>query len=156
LEHGGGGDGVFGLVFTPGGVWKAYTVHTNLQSLTEYPEKVGALRNPLPNHGKWADQRQKETGFEGVESYVVVGAGQSGMDLGARLKFLDIPTFIVEENTRVGDQWRNRYQALCLHVPVCESPNPLTGYFPCNHHRLQGITVYRTFRTHAASFLTVS
>jgi hypothetical protein len=117
----GGGDGVLRLVWTPEGVWKAYTVYTNLQSLIDYPEKVGALRNPLPNHGKWADQRQKEIEFEGVEPYVViVGGGQSGLDLGARLKFLDVPTLILEKNPRVGDQWRNRYQALCLHDPVCK------------------------------------
>ena len=117
----GGGDGVFRLVFTSEGVWKAHTIYTNLQSLLEYPEKVGALRNSLPNHGTWADQRQKEIEFEGVEPYVViVGGGQSGLDLGARLKLLDIPTLIVEKNSRVGDQWRNRYQALCLHDPVCE------------------------------------
>jgi len=118
----GGGDGVFRLVFTSEGAWKAHTVYTNLQSLLEYPEKVGSLRNSLPNHGTWADQRQKEFEFEGVEPYVViVGGGQSGLDLGARLKFLDIPTLILEKNPRVGDQWRNRYQALCLHDPVCES-----------------------------------
>ena len=116
----GGGDGVFRLVFTSEGVWKAYTIYTNLQSLTEHPEKVGALRNPLSNHGKWADERQKEVGFEDTEPHVVIiGGGQSGLDLGARLKFLDIPTLIVERNARVGDQWRNRYQALCLHDPVC-------------------------------------
>ena len=122
----GGGDGVFRLVFTPEGVWKAHTVYTNLQSLLEYPEKVGALRNSLPNHGTWIDQRQKEIEFEDVEPYVViVGGGQSGLDLGARLKFLDIPTLIVERNARVGDQWRNRYQALCLHDPVCKLLCPL-------------------------------
>ena len=118
----GNGDGVLRLVFAPEGVWKAYTVYTNLQSLTEYPEKVGALRDPLPNFGKWEDQRQKELEFEGVEPYVVIiGGGQSGLDLGARLKFLDVPTLIIEKNPRVGDQWRNRYQALCLHDPVCAS-----------------------------------
>jgi len=153
----GGGDGVFRLVFAPGGVWKAYTIYTNLQSLTEYPEKVGALRNPLPNHGKWAEQRQKEIDFEGVEPYVViVGAGQSGLDLGARLKFLDIPTLIVEKNPRVGDQWRNRYQALCLHDPVCESFDYLTGYLLYNHHRLQGTTICPIFRTRLVSFSMVS
>ena len=124
----GGGDGVFRLVLAPDGVWKAYTVYTNLQSLTEYPEKTGALRNPLPNHGKWAEQRRKEVEFDGVEPYVViVGGGQSGLDLGARLKFLDVPTLIVEKNPRVGDQWRNRYKALCLHDPVCTFFLPSTG-----------------------------
>lgn len=112
---------MFRLVYSTDGHWKAYTVYTNLQSLNDYPEKVGALRNPLPNHGKWAEQRQKEIEFEGVDPYVVVvGAGQSGLDLGARLKFLDIPTLIIEKYPRVGDRWRNRYQALCLHDPVCK------------------------------------
>ena len=117
----GGGDGVFRLVYSSEGVWKAYTVYTNLQSLNDYPEKVGALRNHLPNHGKWEEQRKKETEFEGAEPYVlIVGGGQSGLDLGARLKFLDVPTLIVDNHPRVGDQWRSRYQALCLHDPVCK------------------------------------
>lgn len=121
----GGGDGVFRLVFSSEGIWKAYTVFTSLRSLNDHPEKVGALRNPLPNHGRWAEQRQKENEFEGVEPYVVIiGGGQSGLELGARLKFLDIPTLIVERHSRLGDQWRNRYQALCLHDPVCECPFP--------------------------------
>jgi len=148
----GGGDGVFRLVWAPEGVWKAYTIYTNLQSLTEHPEKVGALRNPLPNHGKWTEQRQKEIEFEGVEPYVlVVGGGQSGLDLGARLRFLDIPTLIVEKNPRVGDQWRNRYQALCLHDPVCMSlySSIRIVFSPCNHDRRQGMTIHRTFRMHA-------
>ena len=148
----GGGDGVLRLVFTSEGVWKAYTLYTNLQSLLEYPEKVGALRDPLPNHGRWADQRQKEIEFEGVEPYVViVGGGQSGLGLGARLKFLDIPTLILEKNPRVGDQWRNRYQALCLHDPVCKSYS-LNEHPLCNHHRLQGMTICLIFRTHTVLF----
>ena len=118
----GGGDGVFRLVYTKEHVWKAHTIYTNLQSLNDYPEKVGLLRNPHPNHGKWVEERQKEVAFEGVEPYVlIVGGGQSGLDLGARLKLLDVSTLIVERHLRVGDQWRNRYQALCLHDPVCES-----------------------------------
>lgn len=132
----GGGDGVFRLVFSSEGIWKAYTVFTSLQSLNDYPEKVGALRDPLPNHGKWAEQRKKEFDFEGVEPYVVIaGGGQSGLELGARLKFLDIPTLIVENRPRVGDQWRNRYQALCLHDPVCESFYFLE-YHSTDKHRL--------------------
>ena len=67
----------------------------------------------------------KEIKFEDAKPYVlIVGGGQSGLDLRARLKFLDVPTLIVEKFPRVGDQWRNRYQALCLHDPVCKS------YFP--------------------------
>ena len=144
----GAGDGVFRLVFSPDGAWKAYTIYTNLQSLNDYPEKVGALRNPHPNHGKWVDQRQKEIEFEDAEPYVlIVGGGQSGLDLGARLKFLDVPTLIVEKCPRVGDQWRNRYQALCLHDPVCKSYFP-EEYTPARKpHCLQGTTTCPTSRT---------
>jgi hypothetical protein len=153
----GGGDGVFRLVWTQEGVWKAYTVYTNLQSLLEHPEKVGALRNPLPNHGEWADQRQKEIEFEGAEPHVViVGGGQSGLDLGARLKFLDIPTLILEKTPRVGDQWRNRFQSLCLHDPVCKSFHHTSEWSLCNRRRLQGTTISHTFRTLAVFFRLVS
>jgi len=145
----GAGDGVFRLVFTPEGGWKGLTIYTNLQSLNDYPEKVGALRSPLPSHGKWVDQRQKEIEFEGIEPYVlIVGGGQSGLDLAARLKFLSVPTLIVERSPRVGDQWRNRYQALCLHDPVCESLRWLDQRSMCKRYRPQGTITCPTSRTY--------
>jgi hypothetical protein len=148
----GGGDGVFRLVYSSEGIWKAYTVFTSLRSLNDYPEKVGALRNPLPNHGKWAEQRQKEIKFEGAKPYVVIiGGGQSGLELGARLKFLDVPTLIVDKNSRLGDQWRNRYKALCLHDPVCESFYFLNECSMDELRLFQGTIIWPTFRTHATA-----
>lgn len=117
----GGGDGVFRIVPTSTGEWKAHVVYTNLQSLTGHPEKIGALRNPHPNHGKWVQERARELEFEDIEPHVIViGGGQGGLDVAARLKFLDVPTLVVEKQPRIGDQWRGRYEALCLHDPVCE------------------------------------
>jgi putative flavoprotein involved in K+ transport len=49
---------------------------------------------------------------------VIVGGGQGGIALGARLRQLDVPTIIVERNVRPGDSWRKRYKSLCLHDPV--------------------------------------
>lgn len=43
------------------------------------------------------------------------GAGQSGLTVAARLKQLGIETLIIDENPRVGDNWRNRYHQLVLH-----------------------------------------
>lgn len=114
------GSGVFRLVPTSDGTWKAHTMFTNLEDLKGFPEKIGPLRDQEPNHGKWAEKRRKEIEFEGQEPVVlVVGAGQSGLDIAARLKFLDVPTLVVETHKRIGDQWRQRYEALCLHDPVC-------------------------------------
>ena len=49
---------------------------------------------------------------------MIIGGGQGGIALGARLRQLDVPTIIIEKNPRPGDSWRNRYKSLCLHDPV--------------------------------------
>ena len=102
--------------------WKAVIVCTNLEGLKGYPEAIGPLRNHLPNHGKWADARRKEKEFVGKDPEVlIIGGGQSGLDIAARLKHLGVSNLIIEKQPRIGNQWRTRYEALCLHDPVCES-----------------------------------
>jgi NAD(P)-binding Rossmann-like domain len=102
-------------------VWKAQSIFTNLDGLKGFPEKVGALRNDESNHGKWEAERAKEVRFEDQDPKVlVVGAGHSGLAVAARLKALDISALVVDKNDRIGDNWRTRYEALCLHDPVCE------------------------------------
>lgn len=49
---------------------------------------------------------------------LVVGAGQSGLAIAARLGQLGVDTLVVDRNERVGDNWRNRYHSLCLHNQV--------------------------------------
>ena len=49
---------------------------------------------------------------------LIIGGGQGGIALGARLRQLGVPTIIVERNARPGDSWRKRYKSLCLHDPV--------------------------------------
>jgi hypothetical protein len=113
--------GIARLVPTSDGEWRAHTVFTNLEDLKGFPEKKGVLRDPEPNHGRWEEDRRREREFEDREPVVVViGGGQSGLGVAARLKCLDIPTLVVEKNSRIGDNWRNRYDALCLHDPVCK------------------------------------
>jgi hypothetical protein len=114
--------GIARLVPTPSGEWKAHVVYTNLESLSGFPEKIGSLRNHNSNHGKWESQRKKEVDF--VDSNpvaIIIGGGQSGLEIAARLKTLEVPSLVLEQNPRIGDNWRNRYEALCLHDPVCES-----------------------------------
>lgn len=115
------GSGVVYLVPTPSQNWKALITTTILDGLKGFPEQISNLRNPLPNHGKWVVQRKREQEFvDGDPEVLIIGGGQSGLDVAARLKVLGTPTLIVEKNARIGDQWRNRYDALCLHDPVCE------------------------------------
>jgi hypothetical protein len=101
--------------------WKAHCIFTNLEELKNFPEKTGNLRNQETDHGKWESFREKEKSFESSDPIVlIIGGGQSGLEIAARLKLLDVSALIIEKNERIGDNWRNRYDALCLHDPVCE------------------------------------
>ena len=55
-----------------------------------------------------------------VNQVVVIGAGQSGLEVAARLKYLGVKTLIIEKKPRVRDLWRTRYESLCLHDTVCK------------------------------------
>lgn len=112
--------GVLRLVPLADKSWKAYSLFTNMDDLKTFPEKVGHLRNPFSNHGLWASQREDELRFENVTpTVIVIGSGHSGLSVAARLKYLGVNTLVVEKNNRIGDNWRNRYDALCLHTSVC-------------------------------------
>jgi len=142
------GTGVFRLAPTSTGEWKGYTIYTSLSGLKDHPEQLGERRNELPNHGKWVEQRQREVEFADEEPHVlVVGAGHGGVHIAARLKHLGVSTLVVERNARIGDNWRNRYDTLCLHDPVCkfcDSDNiPVTTVLTCHlSHRAQPVSVY--------------
>ncbi|KAI0697450.1 FAD/NAD(P)-binding domain-containing protein [Cytidiella melzeri] len=119
----GAGSGVFRIVPVESKrgqrEWKAHTFFTNLESLKDFPELTGWRRNFAPNHGKWIAQRQRDMEFlEKDPEVLVVGGGQSGLETAARLKLLGVSTLVCEKQARVGDQWRHRYAALCLHDVV--------------------------------------
>ena len=101
-------------------VWKAHCIFTNLDDLKGFPEKIGAFRNAQPNHGKWKAEREKARFVDKDPTVLIIGGGHSGLGVAARLKALDIPALVIEKNERIGDNWRTRYEALCLHDPVCE------------------------------------
>jgi putative flavoprotein involved in K+ transport len=105
--------------------WRAWTLATSLDDLKEYPERVGARRptSGLDGHGgnvgtiQTAQEHRARYLVEEPE-VVVIGAGQAGLTVAARLAALDVPTLVVEREPRVGDNWRNRYQSLVLHNQV--------------------------------------
>jgi putative flavoprotein involved in K+ transport len=106
---------------------KAWTLLTTLQELKGHEEPKGIGRPKGAAHGaerdrlSWLEAREKEAeelGYETQPYVVIVGGGQGGIALGARLRQLGVPTIIVERNERPGDSWRKRYKSLCLHDPV--------------------------------------
>ncbi len=120
----GTGAGVIRLVPTSNGEWKGHSVLTGLEGLQGFPERVGALREQHSTFGTWPEQRRLERECEHPDqqpAVIIVGGGQAGLELAARLKYLGVKTLIVEREARIGDMWRKRYEALCLHDPVCTS-----------------------------------
>lgn len=41
---------------------------------------------------------------------ILMITGQAGLEIGARLGVMTIPTLIIERNERIGDSWRKRYK----------------------------------------------
>ncbi len=106
---------------------KGWTLLTAMDSLKGFEECSGTTREAGVAHGAnkqratWQDDRDEEArelGFSRQPYCVVVGGGQGGIALGARLRRLNVPTIILEKNPRAGDSWRNRYRTLVLHDPV--------------------------------------
>jgi putative flavoprotein involved in K+ transport len=106
---------------------KLWTLMTTTVELKGHEEPAGFSRPLGAPHGvhvggkTWKELRDEESENLGtaVQPYtVIIGGGQAGIALGARLRQLGVPTIIVERNERAGDSWRKRYKSLCLHDPV--------------------------------------
>ena len=119
---------------------KAGTLFTALVELKGFEEKAGATRDEgvqygaISNRVTWTDRRREDAARFGVTRQpfvLVVGGGQGGIGLGARLKRIGVPALIVDRHVRPGDAWRKRYKSLCLHDPVWYDHLP---YLPFPDH----------------------
>lgn len=119
---------------------QAWTFLTALRELKGHEERKGRTRDAGVVHGAdqtrqtWLEKRrqeEEELGFATQPYCVIIGGGQGGIGLGARLRRLGVPTIIIEKNPRPGDSWRNRYKSLCLHDPVWYDHLP---YLPFPDH----------------------
>lgn len=115
----------YGLIRLKDGL--IWTLLTTMVELKGHEEKAGFTRPLGARHGvnvgarTWKEEREHEAatlGFETQPEVLIIGGGQGGIALGARLRQLGVPTIIVEKNERAGDSWRKRYKSLCLHDPV--------------------------------------
>ncbi|GAA4344022.1 NAD(P)/FAD-dependent oxidoreductase [Variovorax defluvii] len=116
---------------------KAWILMTSLKELKGHEEPVGARRpsgaEDMRMFGgpNWADRRAEEPLFRDREPAVlIVGAGQAGLAVAARLRLLGVDALVVDSLPRVGDVWRTRYHALALHNQVALNHLPYLPFPP--------------------------
>ncbi len=104
---------------------KAFQLMTHLHELTGFEEKVGKRRPTGEAYSRnfgganWKDLRMARQLYTHREPTVlVVGGGQAGLTVAARLGHLGVDTLVIDRQARVGDCWRTRYHSLALHNPT--------------------------------------
>ncbi|MEA2879865.1 MAG: hypothetical protein QOF14_5061 [Hyphomicrobiales bacterium] len=119
------------------GAPKAWTLFTGLDEIKGHEERVGKARPTGQSYSRdfrgpnWLDLRKAATEYTDRDpAVVVVGGGQAGLSIAARLTQLGIDTLIVDREPRVGDNWRKRYHALTLHNQVHVNHLPYMPFPP--------------------------
>ncbi|PLW17999.1 hypothetical protein PCANC_07186 [Puccinia coronata f. sp. avenae] len=108
---------------------KAFLFFSQIWEVKGHEEKLGFRRPlgvPTGTHAEGRPLTWLETRNQSAERYkngvdptvLILGGGQNGLSVAARLKVLGIESLIVEKSKRLGDCWRTRYDSLCLHDPV--------------------------------------
>ena len=135
----GRGSGVVRLVPDPadGGSHKAWTLLTALDEIKGHEERVGRSRPSGAAYSRdfrgpnWLDVRKAAAAYADRDPAVlVVGAGQAGLSIAARLGQLQVDTLVVDRESRIGDNWRHRYHALVLHNQVHVNHLPYMPFPP--------------------------
>jgi putative flavoprotein involved in K+ transport len=136
----GRGSGVLRLIpdEDDGNRLKAWTLLTELVELKGFEEQLGVNRPRGNAYSRdfrgpnWLDLRRASAEYADRDPTVlVIGGGQSGLSIAARLKQLNVDTLIVDREKRIGDNWRKRYHALTLHNQVQVNHLPYL-HFPPN------------------------
>ena len=135
----GHGSGVLRLTPDPndGTTLKAWTLLTALEEIRGFEEQIGRLRPQGKSYSRdfrgpnWLDLRKAAAEYVDRDPVVlVVGGGQAGLSIAARLTQLQVDTLIVDREQRIGDNWRNRYHALTLHNQVQVNHLPYLPFPP--------------------------
>ncbi|KAG2066654.1 FAD/NAD(P)-binding domain-containing protein [Suillus decipiens] len=154
--------GVFTLTQSEDSSWKAWSFVTMMDQLSGVVDRFVA-HTPLCRPAEWNTVMEYTA--------VVVGAGQCGLSVAARLENLGISTLVLERSGAIGNSWRSRYESLetntpkeYSHLPFVTFPEECGKYIPCkdvadyleNYQRTLGLHVLTLAHISAASYDTSS
>ena len=117
---------------------RTWQLLTALHHLHGFEERIGPNRPTGEKYSKidapesWRQDREREIAFaDRNPEVVIIGAGQGGLMLAARLRQMGADVLVVEKTARVGDVWRTRYNNLTLHNEITANNFPYMP-FPDN------------------------
>lgn len=115
--------------------WKIYTIGTTVETIRGWDAESGdkgryqrgKYHDPEGRGRSYRELRQDEVEIKDEidPAVVIVGAGQTGLAMAARLKVLGIPHLVIEKEDRPAHSWASRYSSLSLHGPT------FTNHMPC-------------------------
>ncbi|KAI0650323.1 FAD/NAD-P-binding domain-containing protein [Trametes meyenii] len=118
-----------------GAQFKAFTLLMELKDLRGHEEKSTlVLRDDVTGVLGRDMQREFTEWLQEVETkphVLIVGGAQTGLQVAAQFKQMDIPALVIERCERVGDNWRKRYPSLTLHT-ISRHHSMLFQPFPTN------------------------
>ncbi len=137
-------EGVLRLKPAADGTMKAWTLLTALNQISGHEEPLNETRPTGASNARdfrgpnWLDQRRDSAAFaDRNPNVLVVGCGQAGLAIAARLVQFGVDTLVVDRHERIGDNWRKRYHALTLHnktqanhLPYMPFPPNWPAYIP--------------------------
>ncbi|KAG2072258.1 putative dimethylaniline monooxygenase (N-oxide-forming) [Suillus decipiens] len=150
--------GVFTLTQSEDSSWKAWSFVTTMDQLCGVVDRF-RVHTPLCRPAEWNTTMEYTA--------VVVGAGQCGLSVAARLENLGISTLVLEKSTAIGNNWRSRYESLETntpraynHLPFVTFPEGCGKYIPCrdvadyleNYQKTLGLHVLTSACISAASY----
>lgn len=110
------------------------------RELKGHEEKQGRTRpdgvqhGAIPGRTSWLEDRAAQAAALGTTEQpyaLIIGGGQGGIILAARLRRQGVTALVIDSLPRSGDAWRNRYRTLCLHDTVWYTHLP---YMPFPEH----------------------
>ncbi|KAL3458790.1 hypothetical protein BJX64DRAFT_301721 [Aspergillus heterothallicus] len=116
---------VINAVLTHDG-WRIYTMHTVAEGLKDFPEQA-APDGHMTGITSWESQRAQTINTANPE-VLIIGGGQNGLAMAARLKVLGMDNLIIERSDEIGDIWKKRYEYLSLHFPHWPDALPYFKY----------------------------
>lgn len=113
----------------------AWTLLTALDELRGHKEAIAKPGGDFSSRDfggeNWLDRLKKARAYADRDpAVIVVGGGQAGLAIAARLRQLGVDTLIIDRHERIGDNWRKRYHSLTLHNEVHVNHQPYLPFPP--------------------------